>query len=173
MSEPIEGQYFDWLCAKVLDPKTNDYRDLLRTLYCTEFVWDPVPNDYNRAEDGIELRQDYTRTAHVSRKGDWYTSPCSVFEVLVALAMRAASQSEISVRDWFWIFIENLGLDEYRRTYDDDKHAIEEILNRFIWRTYDSRGHGGLFPMRHTQTDQRQIEIWYQLSEYLDDQGLI
>jgi hypothetical protein len=36
-----------------------------------------------------------------------------------------------------------------------------------IWRTYDRRGHGGLFPLQRSNRDQRRVEIWYQLSEYL------
>lgn len=175
MPEPIEGQYFNWLCAKVLDPKSSDYLDLMRILYCTEYVWVVVLHDQNRAEDGKELRLDFCRAeGYEDRESDWYTSECSVLEMLIAFAMRAATQTEIVTRDWFWIFMRNLRLEEFRRVDPEvDKPVIEEILVTFIWRTYDSRGNGGLFPMRHTENNQREIEVWYQFCEYLEDQGLV
>lgn len=174
MTEPIDGLYFNWLCAKVLDPKSRNYLDLMRIFHKKEYVWTGhVLHDQNRAEDGIELRLDFIRaTGFEDRESDWYTCGCSVLEMLVAFAMRAASQSEIIVRDWFIIFLQNLGLDEFRQVDESDIPQIDDILNRFIYRNYDSMGHGGLFPMRHTQNDQRFIEVWYQFSEYLEDQGI-
>lgn len=182
MAEPIEGQYFNWLCAKVLGPNPRSYLGLMRILYCTEFVWTGnVLHDQNRAEDGIELRLDFLRAMEAKdpdfgfeeRQSHWYTCDCSVLEMLIAFAIRAADQTEISVKDWFMQFLKNLGLDEFRQVDESDKPVIEDILTTFIWRTYDSRGNGGLFPMRQTQNDQRDIEVWYQFCEYLDDQGLI
>ncbi len=55
MSGPIQEEYFNWLCAKVIDPHISNYFDLLGLLYRTEFVW-IVPKDRNRLEDGLELR---------------------------------------------------------------------------------------------------------------------
>ncbi|MFZ1684153.1 MAG: hypothetical protein WAU88_08510, partial [Candidatus Zixiibacteriota bacterium] len=52
--------------------------------------------------------------------------------------------------------------------YNDQAEAtIDEVLNRVIFRTYDARGNGGLFPLRRPQRDQREVELWYQASAYL------
>lgn len=171
MEEPIENLYFNWLCAKVLNVTVRNYYDLMHILYTTEFVW-IIEGDKNRAEDGCELREDFTReTGYFDQELN--ESPCSVFEVLLAIANRASFQTDTPVREWFWRFMRNLGLDEYRRVQDFDRPVIEDVLNMFIYRTYRSDGHGGLFPMNDTNDDQRKKELWHQLCEYLDDQRLL
>lgn len=173
MPEPIEGAYFNWLCAKVQrDRAKHIYVDLLRILYSTEFVW-ALPEDKNRAEDGLELRQDFLRESRERPNPHWFNQPCSVLEVLVAFANRASFQTDISVRDWFWEMLDNLDMGEYRQVSRSDEVHIQEKLHNFIWRTYDPSGYGGLFPMRWPRSDQRKVEIWYQFCEYLEDRGLI
>jgi len=44
---------------------------------------------------------------------------------------------------------------------------VEDVTHAVIWRTYNENGNGGLFPLRDSDQDQRQVEIWYQLSAYL------
>lgn len=172
MSEPIEESYFNWLRAKVLSP--NNYRlylDLLRLLHETEFVW-VVPGDKNRAEDGLELRIDFHRESRLNPDPSWEHVGCSIFEMLLAFAKRASFQTDDSVKDWFWDFITNLDLGEYRHVLsDDDILFIDDVLQKFIWRTYDPSGLGGMFPMRWPKEDQTKVEIWYQFCQYLEDQG--
>lgn len=172
MSEPIDHEYFDWLCAKVQRGRSHIYFDLLRILHNTEFVW-VVPEDKNRAEDGVELRLDFLREARSHSDPQWYAQPCSVLEVLIAFAYRASFNTETPVRDWFWEFLNNLDLGEYRQVSRSDEVYIREKVHAFIWRTYDPSGHGGLFPLQWPKTDQRKVEIWYQFCEYLEDRGLI
>ena len=169
MTEPIEESYFNWLCAKVLSNSSNMYRDLLHILHSTEFVW-VVPIDENRLEDGLELRIDFLRETRLERDDHWYSLGCSVLEMLIAFSRRAEFQTGIKDSDWFWELIENLGLGEFRRL-PNDPSVISEIIDRFIWRTYSEDGHGGLFPLRWPKQDQRELEIWYQFYEYLEDQG--
>ena len=172
MDEPLEEAYFGWLCAKVLTTRPPVYDDLLRILYCTEFVY-VHPMDRNRAEDGMEQRRYFLQAAFTKGTDEFLNYPCSVLEMLVAFAERACFQTDQSTIHWFWIFMNNLNLDEYRRVSNADKPVIEEILNVFMWRLYDPYGRGGLFPMRRTHNDQRKVELWYQFFEYLDDQGLM
>lgn len=172
MSEPIEGEYFNWLCAKVQKTRALIYVDLLKILYSTEFTW-VIPEDRNRAEDGLELRHDFLREAHARSDNQLINQPCSVLEVLLAFANRASFQTDIPVRDWFWEMMDNLDLGEFRQVSRVDEVHIRERLHTFIWRTYDPSGYGGLFPMRWPKTDQRKVEIWYQFCEYLEDRGLI
>lgn len=171
MNEPIDETYFNWLCAKVLYTNPPVYVGLMRVLYQTEFAW-VVAGDQNRAEDGCELRDNFLRETQLRNEQYWYDAPCSVFEVLVALADRVSFQTGQSLQEWFWIFMANLGLDEYRQVSDSDVPIIEDILFNFVWRQYDSSGHGGIFPLRWPRCDQRKVELWYQFFDYLEDQGL-
>lgn len=169
--EPIENEYFNWLCAKVLEPNSRNYHTLLLILHKTEFV-SVIPGDRDRIEDGIELRIDFLRETNIQPDRVWESQPCSVLEFFIAFAKRALFQTDISVKDWFWTFITNLGLEDYRRVSDSDIPLIEKILYTFIQRQYDWRGDGGIFPLRDSNNDQREVVIWYQFFEYLDDQGL-
>src|SRR3954471_6882281 len=109
MIEPIDNEYFNWLCAKVLDRKGRVYHSLLKILYETEFV-PMVHADKHRVDDGLELRTDFLRETHMERDDLWLDQPCSVFEVLLSFANRASFQTDTPVKEWFWIFMENLNL---------------------------------------------------------------
>jgi len=174
MNEPIENEYFNWLFAKSYDrDNPRMYVDLIKILHSTEFIW-VVPGDKHRCDDGIELRTDFFRETRTEPDEALMSQPCSVLEVLIAFARRANFQtSHMSLRKWFWIFMENLLLDQYRQVTLTDLPKINDILNRFIWRLYDSHGFGGLFPLSHTIHDQRKVEIWYQFCEYLEERGMM
>lgn len=172
MQGPIEELYFNWLCAKVIDIHISNYWDLMTILHQTEYVW-IVQGDLNREEDGRELREDFLRETFHARDESWLFEPCSVLEFLIAFAKRAQFQTDMPVQDWFWIFMRNLGLDEYRQVPREHVPVIEDILQTFLTRSYSPNGDGGMFPLRRTNEDQRKVEIWYQFCEYLDDQGLM
>lgn len=89
--------------------------------------------------------------------------------MLIGLSRRLAFEAGGDVPSWFWHLMDNLNLRAYNdQNYDEfQAGVVEEIVNKVIWRTYDENGNGGLFPLRCTSNDQRQVEIWYQLSEYL------
>ena len=176
MNDSIENDYFNWLSAKVLERGNSNYHALLVILHKTEFVW-VIPFDQNRAEEGIELREDFMRETRSTRDPVWENEPCSVLEFLIAFAKRASFDTDIPLNTWFWDFITNLKLDEFRRIgrgaiANQDIYTIEDILYTFIWRQFDPNGEGGLFPMVNTTNDQRKIEWWYAFSEYLDERGL-
>lgn len=174
MPEPIDGLYFNWLRAKVLDYDAPGYLylNLLKILYGTEFVF-ILDGDDNRREDGLELRLSFLRESRVANEQHWFESPCSILEVLIALAYRAEFVNEMPARDWFWRFIQNLRLDGYTSSISRvDRVLIDRILETWLFRIYDYSGDGGLFPLQRPTEDQRKIELWYQLNRYLDDQGL-
>jgi hypothetical protein len=173
IKESIDDEYFRWLCLKILERKGRIYNSLLKILYSTEFVW-VVPADSHRAADGIQLRRDFRRETNTELDETWLAQPASLLEVFIAFAIRAEFQTDIPVRKWFWTFMENLHLDQFRQVTDDDKIMINEILEKFTWRLYDSHGFdGGLFPVMVTENDQRERELWYQFSEYVLEQGLV
>lgn len=172
MSEPLENLYFNWLCAKVIrvavPTPSLTYNKLLRELHHTEFVW-ILSGDDNRAEDGLELRSEFLVEANLDDDGSWNAVGCSILEMLIAFARRAQFTAGETTSYWFWQFMENLHLDEVNDGSDITSEQIGEVLSDFVWRNYDSRGVGGIFPMGNPPEDQTKVEIWYQFNQYLDD----
>ncbi len=169
LEEPIESLYFNWLCAKVMrvdvPTPSNTYWKLLRELQNTEFVW-VVSMDDNRAEDGKELRHEFLLEARIAVDQEWLNIGCSIFEMLIAFSRRASFTTDRSSPEWFWEFIDNLGLAGFNDA-SFNLFVITDILYSFIWRTFDYHGNGGMFPLKHPHQDQRKLEIWYQFCEYL------
>lgn len=173
MKGTLDDLYLIWLYEQVGDIKVRSrnrtYWDLFRQLYSIEFVWF-IPNDDNRAADGEELRLQFLEDRGMDIfevDPDWMGLGCSFLEMLVALARRLAFEADGEPSLWFWHMIENIGLEDCtdRSRYDQGK--AERIVYDVIFRTYDADGHGGLFPLRHARTDQREVELWYQMNEYL------
>ena len=82
----------------------------------------------------------------------------------------ADQDGNVTVREWFWRLMENIGVEKYTDEVFYDEFApviIEQILNRIIDRTYLRTGKGGFFPMKKSKKDQRKVELWYQMNEYL------
>ncbi|WP_300571143.1 hypothetical protein [Flavobacterium sp.] len=171
MNEPLDALYYEWLYEQVGrqgNVKSRTHRKLLKHLYSKAFVW-LIPNDDNRVEDGRELRYEFAQAAHLqSLDAEWLGLECSVLEMLIGLSRRLSFVAEGEPRDWFWHLMRNLGLDGFSdNQYDGYIIEIEEVLNQLVFRTYLSNGQGGLFPLSYPQEDQRGVELWYQMSEYL------
>ena len=173
MDEPLDELYLRWLYSQVGDPRIKNprrtYWTVLRQLFHKEFVW-LIPNDDNRVADGKELRYEFVNDKKIQDVPlDWVHQGVSMLELLVGLSRRLAFEAEGEPRDWFWELMGNLGL----RYYNDADYEltspeeIDEKLERVIYRTYHPSGHGGLFPLENTTKDQRYVELWYQLSEYV------
>lgn len=136
-------------------------------LYTQPFAW-WVPNDDNRAQDGLELRNEFfAETEGVERDENWEVLECDLLELLVGLSRRLSFMTGEDSSTWFWIMIENLGLYQYNDAADIPEDTVKDVLEGLIWRTYDFDGNGGLFPLRNPSVDQRGVEIWYQLNEYI------
>jgi len=162
--------YLDWLSEIAIpDVEQRDmYQKLLLALYSEDFYWS-VKNDGNRAGDGENLRREFeNETGYECEK----EGPCSVLEVLVALAMDCEKNIMYDPDEgdrtgiWFWEMIENLGLSEL----DDwcfDIEYFDLVMRRFLDRRYTHDGVGGPFVIRGFRGDLRRIELWYQLNYYM------
>ena len=131
-----------------------------------------VPLDENRAVDGLDLRETFINSLGKISIGPQDDLPCSILEMLIALAMRCNDWIICDVDDhyseWFWTFLDNLGLLVYDdRRYNSSK--VDDILRKWLDREYRFDGSGGLFPLANPEIDQRMIEIWSQLVYYLDE----
>lgn len=99
----------------------------------------------------------------------FFEPDASVLEMLIVLARRVSFESYSTPDAWFWKLLENLELNRCTDYHYNDNVAreIERTLERFLDRRYSSDGVGGIFPLRQPAGDQRNIELWYQMSEYL------
>ena len=170
----VNNEYFDWLCELVdieRFARQVSYRKLLMHLHNIEFTWF-VPHDDNRADDGLKLRRRFALFRDDSELSTYIYGPCSVLEMMVALAVRC----EETITDdallgdrtgqWFWGMIRNLGLSGMRDS-KFDREYVDDAIARLLNREYEPDGRGGLFTVRHCDYDLRTVEIWVQLSWYL------
>jgi hypothetical protein len=160
----FNNDYFECLYEIVNASDGLSYRKLLRHLHGIEFIFS-IPKDANRAADGQDLRY---------RFGFHYPGPCSVLEMMVALALRCEETIMDDPRygnrtsQWFWGMIVNLGLGSMvDERYDED--YVDERIDIFLKRKYKRNGEGGLFHIRNCEYDLRKVEIWTQLLWYLDN----
>lgn len=160
----MNGPYFDWLINLVCTlPYKKSYISLLSELYDIPFRYDAkiAPNDVYRMDAGSALQFEYA-----SITGDYISRPCSVLEVMIALARKGENISGVlkSV-DWFWMMVDNLGLSSmYERHFKVD--YVRAVIERFLDRDYSPNGSGGLFYIPGIKDDLRQVEIWYQMCWY-------
>lgn len=172
MDPQLDELYLIWLYSRVANTRTippnRTYWNLLKKLFTTEFVWF-IPNDDARVEDGRELRFQFLNDAEIPEVDpDWIDQGCSYLEMLIALARRVAFQTDDRDARWFWKLIENMGLSECNDAYKQDISAlVEEVTDQITFRTYDTDGVGGLFPLKHPEEDQTKVEIWYQMCAYV------
>lgn len=166
----IYEEYFEWLCSLVglkVSPG-GPYYIPLNCMFETDFLV-LVPNDINRKEDGLELRERFAEAMGYSREEfDESEYPCSVLEMLIALCDRMVwemvdSYGDNSRHRWFMEILKNLRIDKY--TSAERTAQIIKIANE---RLYDDDGNGGYFPVKTRQKRlTKNDELWYQMQHYL------
>lgn len=175
IKEELENEYFEWLVDIVCHDRFAEgvsYRKLLMHLHRREFTY-IMPQDKNRAEDGINLRRRFFLSSGLDDESEYLDGTCSVFEMMIALAIRCEETIMDDPRfgdrtgHWFWSMVVNLGLGGMR---DDnyDRKVVDESINILLTRSYEPDGEGGLFKIRNCKHDLRKAEIWHQLCWYLD-----
>lgn len=165
-------RYFKFLCNIVKGEIVFDL--LLRHLHRIEY-YSFVPNDDNRGEDGKRLRDIFLNEENSDLREMEDLGPCTVLEMLIGLSYRIENELEdgpaaMKAPSCFWMLINNLELEWVNNNayvQEGGAYAIDEKISVLLDRKYSRNGHGGLFPLNHTRNDQRNIEIWYQMQEYL------
>lgn len=175
IEDRIKSDYFEWmydLVSKDRFAKGNTFRQLLTFLHDVEFVYF-IPYDENRAAEGIALRYRYC-LLHDCTDLEWcLTGPCSVLEMMIALAIRCEENimddPEMGDRtgQWFWNMITNMGLGSMNDT-NFNEWLANDVVTRFLNREYEPDGRGGLFRVRGWHRDMRTAEIWHQLMAYIN-----
>lgn len=176
--DELNFKYFEWMYGLVCTEKRvkrKSYKKLLRALHDENFNYS-IDMDGNRAEDGMDLRYRFAYEYNYSKPmiaTYLDNDDCSVFEMLVALAIRCEEHimydPDIGNRTgkWFWEMIKNLGLG----SMDDenfDAPKVKVTIHRFLNREYERNGVGGLFTIPNCDYDLRSVEIWYQMCWYID-----
>lgn len=173
----LRDQYFEWLCELIdYDERSfKSYSRLFNLLHKTDFQV-IIGMDENRAEDGIDLRYRFGEScgyhqAEIATCLD--ISPCSVFEMMIALALRCKESIMDNpdeggqIGKLFWVMISNLGLESMSDERYDNLYCLN-VIHRFLNREYSRNGEGGLFVIENCKYDLRSVEIWYQMCWYLD-----
>lgn len=182
----LKDDYFSWLYGLV-SKQSRSYVKLCKLLHQIRFYWS-VENDENRCQDGLNLRdrfaeENHLDLAHLEVRYWMEKAPCSVFEVMVALAQRMDGLTydlkthENKTSKWFYEMLQNLRLSRFTDNSSrfEDLGPVQEAevcdtLCVTLDRAYDKSGTGSLFPLKRAHPrDMRKTEIWYQLMAWLDE----
>lgn len=165
----IWDEYKKWLLDLVDISNKRVYSKLFDFLHNREFEY-CINRDLNRVDDGMDLRIDFMRDKGVDiiDKGD-----PTILEVLIGLAIRVDTEyigdpAKPNPGAFFWEMCCNLGLDQFTNRNFDWEH-IDIIIDAWMSREFDYDGEGSIFPLKNPKRDQREIEIWSQLQEYLSE----
>lgn len=179
MREQIESEYFEWLLELSENLCSSDapHQKLFEYLYSREFFSD-VGRDSNRVDDGKDLR---LRFSEISTRYNYrdvykylYNYPCSILEMMIALAYRCEDimgNPEKGDRTGIWFDEMLISLHLYEMNdYSYDEEYVEDVINTFINHKYKRNGDGGLFTVNNPRKNMQKVEIWYQMCWYLDEQ---
>lgn len=152
--------YFEWLCERVdiwgKEEETADY--LFKMLYSYHFILDE-----NRSRAGLNLRQEFTDIYHAPDE-ELKTGPCTVFEMLVALAMSFSENADIPVGTAYHEMIRNLDLSARKTEYE-----VNRIVTDWLDGSFDKDGKGSPFPVIHYTGDVRILDLWSQMNIYIHE----
>ena len=197
ITNQIEQIYFNWLYDSMNGGRIQvyTYKDLFAELYSTKFRA-MLDKDNDRASDGYDLRyrfaeyicdkdnkmdlnKYYESTNKINATIDEITKSLdtvgdfNLLELLIELAIKCEEQfmSDPSygnrTQQWFWNMITNLGLGEMRDGAFN-VNTYNKIINTFLDHRYTRDGKGGLFYVRNSPEDMRNIDIWKQLLIYVN-----
>lgn len=156
--------------------KSDEYTAVFDILNHIPFIWS-VANDDNRADDGLRLRREYLFEYGAKKEHyDWDLSECSFIEMLIGNAKAFSLLMDKDLPTSVMRLMRNTRLSEYTNSKQRHRpHAFElevtEIANTINHREYDYDGSGGLYPLNDPPKDQRNIEIYAQMNQYINEYG--
>lgn len=175
MMTPGDYIYFNELCelvdGKGSSVKSSEFYRLLNFLFSKEFYIMDDTMDDRRFEDIEQLRvsMGFYAREHSEILSEYF----NVLEALVALAdsleNKIMTNTEFGDRTslWFWIMINNLGIDLY--DFEFDEEYVDAVVERWLSRQFDSNGDGSPFPLKNPPEDMRQTPMWRAAQLYLSE----
>lgn len=169
----IIDEYNDWLLEIIGFnlPEHRKYELLIKELNKVPFRW-VIPMDENRDIDAFCMRKEFLFDNGYDVSSVWHESR-TVLEVLIAFSRRIETDitGEPGKDDfgrWFWVMLDNLELLDFENVWFDKK-AVDRILNIWLDRKFKKNGIGSIFPTTKVTSDQRDVEMWYQMQGYIDE----
>lgn len=167
--------YFEWL-VEIVRGEDEEYVDLIPVLdflFDRRFEWHNTL-DRNRVADALLLRRDYAKEEGCAYPADSKEKECSVFEVLVRLAVDVDDHITGDPEDphpeiWFWKWLENLGIDDRCTGEGYDEEYLEQQISRWLKGDFSSLGKGSPFRLHHRAGDQRKKDMWGQCMAYISE----
>ena len=181
MGSKIRDDYYQWLVNLTCNwceiySGLGSYTELMSYLYSRQFTWTMLM-DGNRSSDGLETRFRFVEQNDEYTYRDVYlylTYPCNVLEMMAALAKRCEdhimgdpSQTD-NTGKWFWEMITNMHLERMTDEYFDEGY-VDQVITDLLERNYMPDGDGGLFRISDPNKDMRFVDIWCQLTWYLNE----
>ena len=101
------SDYYMWLLDRVraLHGEYENYVRLMKHLFSTEYIA-VLPLDENRLQGGLSLRYRFALEEGVYVE-DVHDGPCTVLEMLEALAENISYDTSETISRWFWELIHN------------------------------------------------------------------
>lgn len=169
------ANYKAWLLEK-LEWKRRGYSELMSLLFDMEFEY-YILKDRSRYYDGTYLRHEFIKEEDTLEAHELYdedrNTPCSVLEMLAGLSIRVDDEwigdpGDPKPGAFFEEMLSNLGLLEYNHKNFDAEKVVKKVT-KWLRREFNRNGKGSILPINHPRRDQRNIEIWDQLMEYLSE----
>lgn len=151
--------YYQWLVSLV----GNKNPFLLKTLYSIPYHYD-IPLDSNRYQGGLSMRNQFLYKNGYDPDEQIGPDFVSVLEVLVRLSVALEFETDIPQDQWFWEMMQNLGVNT---SLDADE--ISNSVERWMDHKYSYNGVGSLFPLRDAKQDTRTVQLWAQMSMYINE----
>jgi hypothetical protein len=171
--EELKHVYARWLENALTsegDRPDRSYFELCWVMLERPFTW-RIDHDDNRLADAMEIRHEFADSHSLNREELNEIGPCSFIEVLLGLSRRLAFVAGGSAPHWAWQLLVNLRLERMWDHLSRPKtQTVHQIMDTVINRTYDPNGVGGFFPLAWPDRDQREVELWYQLNSYAEEQ---
>lgn len=162
--------YFGYLCSVINIPP--EYTYVMYFIYNKTF-YSSLKLDENRIHDAFRLRNYYCEDNKIEglEKEEVFSFDPNCLEILISLAKRLEddilynNKEGDRTKEWFWMFIKNLGLDNIEVP---EKEDISNKLDKWLERKYDKNGKNGNIIVLNglCRIDLRKLEIWDQFQVF-------
>lgn len=154
--------YFEWLLQIVgilgLEPESTIASWMYKIPYTYHFTLDE-----NRKRAGLNLREEF-QDAYGVPDEEVPTSPCSTFEVLVALARDFSENADIPVERSY----EEIQLNLFN-TIVHDKDYIWDRVEDWLNGKVSKEGRFTPFPLQNYGGDVQTMDLWSQMNAYIHE----